>query len=667
MQRTSDSRKKSLKKPPTTSQSIPILSSNPIIQTPEHPGCWRIIKNEMNLSSSSPIEHQNQPSINYCNSVFLINHRNYTRLSFQNYNKRIEPLMIKYGLRQELNPLEDGEINGSDNDENEKVSINEDKETTHVTTLMMTSSMINLLQANHSDSTEEIASILEALPSYQNLQETQDESAVFDDDNEPSTGLISLIRKNSLQAGIANDTTNTIVADDSTSYYSADDDTTTAGITSIPTITSANVEEEEVSYDNDDEMNMSILKSKLKHLFILSENGKPVFTRYGDEENLVTLMGVMQTLVSFSEVIASSQLNYIKAGRCRIAFLHKEPLIFVLISYINEHPMCLTQQLTYAYHQIISTLTLSRIKQKFTVQPNFDLRRWLSNAEKKLLYNIIDMYEHDLGMVMTCARCLVLAANVRTQIGQIVAQTIRGQKDMIFAIILAHNRLVSIARLKNYHLHPSDLYLLVNLVNSSEAFKGVESWVPVCLPRFDSGGCLHAHISYLDESCDICLILMTVNPEHFQILSEFKERIGEKLRKVNALLQIKISLGKDRLLSDEIACSDLRFFAYKSRGLSQYTSSKMLPPYTTNEQHVRLFELIRYVYGRLHDPNHQLKIVYFRGEHESLLGWLAPGFEMHAVFSPLVALETVTLCIDRILTYIKREENQLFIMKCEYF
>ncbi|CAF4295956.1 unnamed protein product, partial [Rotaria magnacalcarata] len=68
----------------------------------------------------------------------------------------------------------------------------------------------------------------------QNLQETQDESAVFDDDNEPSTGLISLIRKNSLQAGIANDTANTIVADDSTSYYSADDDTTTAGITSIP-------------------------------------------------------------------------------------------------------------------------------------------------------------------------------------------------------------------------------------------------------------------------------------------------------------------------------------------------------------------------------------------------------------------------------------------------
>jgi len=40
-------------------------------------------------------------------------------------------------------------------------------------------------------------------------------------------------------------------------------------------------------------------------------------------------------------------------------------------------------------------------------------------------------------------------------------------------------------------------------------------------------GCLHAHISYLDDACDVCLVLMTVNPEHFEILSDFKQRIGE--------------------------------------------------------------------------------------------------------------------------------------------
>ncbi|CAF1114560.1 unnamed protein product [Rotaria sordida] len=138
MQRTSESRKKSLKKPSTTSQTIPIPPSNPIILTPDHPGCWRIIQNEITIPSQITTIQQNQPSINYRNSIFSIHDRNYTRLSFQNYNKRIEPLMIKYGLKQEINNLEDGEIDGSDNDENEKITINEDIEIKHVTTLVKT-------------------------------------------------------------------------------------------------------------------------------------------------------------------------------------------------------------------------------------------------------------------------------------------------------------------------------------------------------------------------------------------------------------------------------------------------------------------------------------------------------------------------------------------------
>ena len=85
---------------------------------------------------------------------------------------------------------------------------------------------------------------------------------------------------------------------------------------------------------------------------------------------------------------------------------------------------------------------------------------------------------------------------------------------------------------------------------------------------------------------------------------------------------IQHALEKDRLLLDDIACSDLRYFAYKSHGLSQYTSTQLSKPYLTNQQHLRLFELIRFVYGRLHHPNQQLKIVYYKTECESLLGWV---------------------------------------------
>ncbi|CAF4233760.1 unnamed protein product, partial [Adineta steineri] len=145
---------------------------------------------------------------------------------------------------------------------------------------MMASSVVNLLQTKHSDNVDELTTMLESLPSYEHSKETQEESAIFEDDNEPSTGLINLIRKTSMHSSqiiTTNDTSNTIVADDSTSYYSADDDTTTSGTNSTPIVISTNTEEEIIE-DNDEEINMNLLKSKMKHLFVLSENGKPVFT-----------------------------------------------------------------------------------------------------------------------------------------------------------------------------------------------------------------------------------------------------------------------------------------------------------------------------------------------------------------------------------------------------
>ncbi len=135
MQRTSESRKKSFKKP--SQPVLPIPPLNPIITTPDHPGCWRIIKNEILPPSQPKTINSNHPSIIYRNSIFSIHDRNYTRLSFQNYNKRIEPLMIKYGLKQDVEHLEDGEIDpNDDDDDNEKK--NEDSETKHVTSLVKT-------------------------------------------------------------------------------------------------------------------------------------------------------------------------------------------------------------------------------------------------------------------------------------------------------------------------------------------------------------------------------------------------------------------------------------------------------------------------------------------------------------------------------------------------
>uniref|UniRef100_A0ABD2VSC8 Vacuolar fusion protein MON1 homolog n=1 Tax=Trichogramma kaykai TaxID=54128 RepID=A0ABD2VSC8_9HYME len=64
---------------------------------------------------------------------------------------------------------------------------------------------------------------------------------------------------------------------------------------------------------------------------------------------------------------------------------------------------------------------------------------------------------------------------------------------------------------------------LLVLQLTSESFKAAESWTPICLPRFDSNGFMHAHVSYVAEDCQACLLLLIVDRDVFFTLSEAKQ------------------------------------------------------------------------------------------------------------------------------------------------
>ena len=80
---------------------------------------------------------------------------------------------------------------------------------------MMSASMVNLVQSKHVDNVEQLTTALESLSSFDNLQQTQDESAVFDEDNELTSGLINFIRKNSVPASETSTLTTTTTNDSS--------------------------------------------------------------------------------------------------------------------------------------------------------------------------------------------------------------------------------------------------------------------------------------------------------------------------------------------------------------------------------------------------------------------------------------------------------------------
>ncbi|WAR25300.1 MON1A-like protein [Mya arenaria] len=416
---------------------------------------------------------------------------------------------------------------------------------------------------------------------------------------------------------------------------------------------------------DDDDVKTPEWKAQSKHVFILSDSGKPVYSRYGNEDKLVTVFGVMQALVSFVQDSAHDSIRSLVAGEHRIIFLHHENIILVCVTRGSESDRLIRIQLNYLYNQILSVLTLSTLKKIFKQRRNYDLRRQLSGSEK-FLDSLLTMMEREPGLLLSAVRCLPLECQTRDMIAQSIVQHAK-VKDLVFALIIANSQLVTLVRMKKYFLHPMDLHIIINLINAAESFKAAESWTPICLPKFDSSGFLQAHISYLDEACQTCLLLLTVDRDSFFTLSGCKTKITERLIKYNGLKAISDSLRKDSYNISKCGISDLRHFLYKNKSTAQYTSPELEAPYLSPGEQERLFGLYHYLHNRIHSSARPLKILYHVGQYEALLGWVTQGFELYAVFSPLVTKSLAINAVNKLMAWIRKEASRLFILESVTF
>ncbi|XP_075551150.1 vacuolar fusion protein MON1 homolog isoform X2 [Dermacentor variabilis] len=264
-----------------------------------------------------------------------------------------------------------------------------------------------------------------------------------------------------------------------------------------------------------------------KHVFVLSDAGKPIYCRHGSEEQLAALAGVMQALVSCI-ALSGDQVRYVRAGRLRLAFLLRLPLILVAATSLPLSLQQLQAQLVYVHAQILSVVTASQLERVFNRRCNFDLRRLLAGSER-FLDSLCDLMDRDPSFLLGAVRCLPLAPALRDQITQAMLKHCAKHKKLVFGLLVAEQQLVALVGMRKYQLHHVDLHLLLNLVHASESFKTAEAWTPVCLPKFDPSGFLHAHVSYLAEGSPACLLLLTVDRDLFFPLQECRRKIVEHM------------------------------------------------------------------------------------------------------------------------------------------
>jgi len=409
----------------------------------------------------------------------------------------------------------------------------------------------------------------------------------------------------------------------------------------------------------------SVWTGKPKHIFVLSEAGKPIYSLHGEEEHLVSLGGIMQALVSFVADSGDS-IRSIRGSDCTIVFLVKSPLILVGVSTVGQSSSQLTVQLSYIHSQIVSVLTLAQLNRIFDQRRNYDLRRMLSGSER-LMTSLSASMDTDPSYFLSAVRCLPLPPTVRDLVSETIIRFAGKVSDVVFGILIADNQLVTLVRMKKYFIHPADLHLVFNLINSTESFKHSESWTPLCLPKFDSSGFLHAHVSYISDNSPACLLLVTTDRNAFFSLSGARAKIVERLERHGAITAITSAVGTSNYTTDSIDLGEVRHFLYKSRTSAQFTSPLHSPCYKTAEDRRRLDSLYLSMQNRFHSVSLPLKLGHYSTHNETVLGWLTQAFELYAVFSPNTSKLGVITAVNKLLRWVKREEERMFILTAPTF
>ncbi|XP_064399979.1 protein SAND-like isoform X2 [Halichondria panicea] len=395
-----------------------------------------------------------------------------------------------------------------------------------------------------------------------------------------------------------------------------------------------------------------------KHVFVLSISGKPVYCRYGKEDKLVNIFGIMQAIVSFFQD-DNDNLRSIVAGGHRFVFMCRGPLVLVSISQSGQTDTQLAIQLNYVYYQILSVLTNTQLSQRFEKKPGFDLRYLLQGSEK-FIDNILNMTDRDPSFILNGIRCLSMPLSLRQSITSTISQA--RTKDILFAVLVADDQLVTYLRPKEYNLVPIDIHLILNLVNASMSFRSTESWTPICLPKFNDTGFLHTHVSYLPLDSPACLLLFSTDKEKFFEVQECQRKIVEKLEKSGNLAALKQAVKKSPYnVSDILHAHEVRHFLYKSRKTSCLSGPVVPAMYCGPSDRERLFTHYMFMNQRMLSSTWPTKILYHVGEKEALLGWRTTGFDLYVVFDPLISKTQGITLGNKLIQWIHKNEDKLVI------
>ncbi|KEP60377.1 UNVERIFIED_CONTAM: trafficking protein mon1 subfamily protein [Hammondia hammondi] len=449
-----------------------------------------------------------------------------------------------------------------------------------------------------------------------------------------------------------------------------------------------------------------------RHVFIFTFSGKPVYSRYGNEESLSAFTGALSAIVSKMESFFFFQkkndcLRCMNAGDRRFVFLRRGPLYLVSIDSISGNVQQIRSALMLVHRQLLCILTKG-IEKTLYSRPNFDVRPLLGGTDG-ILRCLLSHYSSSLLSVLYAASAVPAAAtsqsrkltvslsspSVSPQKGQTgsteneeavedaalaekggfeplpLNATMRhiannmlktyGTSHVLAGLILADHRVVAMSLAKNFVLQPTDIVLLVNFVVASPALRQAESWTPICLPGFNDRAFLYMYVRYLvPHVCYICLSSKNDGDQFFALSSHCTKTFA-LLTNTGCLTAIERSreycpYSLPRSLWGSLALLHVGFFLPASK---QFFSSALSSEIDTGKHAIR--DILK-LYVQCDESLQGAKLpthAYIETERHKAYVWRTAEFHLYTAVPAWIELTSVVL--EQLAKWVMDQRPFLFI------
>ena len=276
--------------------------------------------------------------------------------------------------------------------------------------------------------------------------------------------------------------------------------------------------------------------TKKRHFLIMSDGGKPVYSRYGDPIENNSIFATISAMITKFTIFNSDNsfkenLNVISNNKNKIVFLKKGQLIFIALSKKDDCTSLLYSQLEYLYNQLMSILTIS-FYSKLEDNPSKCLST-MSGTEN--LFEQIIQYSSNSFTSLFNSYQVMNYLEGRDKLNKI-AEECRG--DALYCIIMTPYEIIALARSNQINVVSSDLVLIQTLIFCQEMLRSQESYVPICLPGISEQGYIQFYSNFSEENIGVIFVTENMDPMCFVKFQEQYNKLYIRLNDENYINKI---------------------------------------------------------------------------------------------------------------------------------